>query len=50
MTIWPTLARLGYEWVMRMDDDSFFLSDIAYNIFDDMRARGEQCRGNLVFL
>ena len=32
---------MGYEWVMRMDDDSFFLSDVGYNIFADMRARGK---------
>ena len=37
VTIWRTLRRLGYEWVMRMDDDSFFLSDVGYNIFADMR-------------
>jgi len=41
VTIWPTLAALGYEWVMRMDDDSFFLSDVSYNIFEDMRRRGK---------
>ena len=40
VTIWRTLARLGYEWVMRMDDDSFVLSPVTYNVFDDMRARG----------
>ena len=40
VTIWPTLDRLGYEWVMRMDDDSFFLSPVPYNIFEDMRRRG----------
>ena len=39
VTIWRTLRRLGYEWVMRMDDDSFILSPVHYNIFDDMRAR-----------
>ena len=25
---------------MRMDDDSFFLSPVPYNIFEDMRRRG----------
>ena len=39
VTIWPTLQRLGYEYVMRMDDDSFFLSAVDYNIFEDMRRR-----------
>jgi len=37
ITVWSTLRRLGYEWVMRMDDDSFFLSPLHYNIFDAMR-------------
>ncbi|KAH8071781.1 hypothetical protein JL721_4289 [Aureococcus anophagefferens] len=40
VTIWRTLRRLGYEWVMRMDDDSFVLSPVAYNVFDDMRDAG----------
>lgn len=40
ITIWSTLERLGYEWVMRMDDDSFVLSSINYNIFGDMRQNG----------
>ncbi len=39
VTIWPTLQRLGYEYVMRMDDDSFFLSAVDYNVFEDMRRR-----------
>mmetsp|Transcript_15017 Transcript_15017/g.22561 ORF Transcript_15017/g.22561 Transcript_15017/m.22561 type:complete len:457 (-) Transcript_15017:107-1477(-) len=41
VTIWSTLKTLGYEWVMRMDDDSFILSPIPYNIFDYMRASGD---------
>lgn len=40
VTIWRTLMRLGYEWVMRMDDDSFVHSPINYNIFEDMRREG----------
>lgn len=40
ITIWSTLEKLGYEWVMRMDDDSFVLSPIDYNIFGDMRQKG----------
>lgn len=38
VTVWHTLHRLGYEWMMRMDDDSFFLSRVDYSIFDSMRA------------
>lgn len=40
VTIWETLSNLGYMWVMRMDDDSFILSPVKYNIFADMRRRG----------
>lgn len=40
ITIWTTLSRLGYKWVMRMDDDSFVLSPVNYNVFGDMRAHG----------
>lgn len=40
VTIWKTLHSLGYQWVMRMDDDSFVLSPVEYNIFDDMRQSG----------
>ena len=39
VTIWETLFQLGYHWVMRMDDDSFILSPVRYNIFADMRRR-----------
>mmetsp|Transcript_113964 Transcript_113964/g.302879 ORF Transcript_113964/g.302879 Transcript_113964/m.302879 type:complete len:395 (-) Transcript_113964:253-1437(-) len=28
------LNKMGYEWFMRMDDDSYFLSCIDYDIFD----------------
>lgn len=41
VTVWPTLAELGYEWVMRMDDDSFMLSRITYNLFDAMRENND---------
>ena len=40
VTIWPTLHRLGYQYVMRMDDDSFILSPVKYNVFNDLRRRG----------
>eukprot|EP00315_Gephyrocapsa_oceanica_P048798 CAMPEP_0185528970 /NCGR_PEP_ID=MMETSP1366-20130426/100161_1 /TAXON_ID=38817 /ORGANISM="Gephyrocapsa oceanica, Strain RCC1303" /LENGTH=411 /DNA_ID=CAMNT_0028140549 /DNA_START=220 /DNA_END=1456 /DNA_ORIENTATION=+ len=39
ITAWPTLDRLGYQTVMRMDDDSNILSSVQYNIFDYMRQR-----------
>jgi len=38
VTGWRTLRRLGYEWVMRMDDDSFLLSDVPDNLFGRLRA------------
>ena len=40
VTIWPTLHKLGYQWVMRLDDDSFILSPVKYNVFNDIRRRG----------
>ena len=39
VTVWPTLAKLGYSWVMRMDDDSFILSKIDYDVFASLRQR-----------
>lgn len=32
-TCWDVLAKLGYEWMMRFDDDSFLLSHVPYNLF-----------------
>ena len=40
VTIWPTLYGLGYRFVMRIDDDSLFLSPVPYNLFDRMREKG----------
>ena len=40
VTIWTTLFELGYRHVMRIDDDSVFLSRVPYNIFDRLRVRG----------
>ena len=37
VTVWSTLKRLGYDWVMRMDDDSFILSPVSYDIFERLR-------------
>ena len=37
VTCWDVLEALGYDWVMRMDDDSFLLSPVSYNVFDEMR-------------
>lgn len=42
VTGWDTLHHLGYAWWMRMDDDSFFLSRIDYNIFESMRRGNHQ--------
>jgi hypothetical protein len=38
--LWGIVAREGYEYVMRMDEDSVILSPIQYNIFERMRSRG----------
>ena len=38
--IWHIVAAEGYEYVMRMDEDSVILSPIQYNIFERMRSRG----------
>lgn len=40
VTAWDVLERLGYEWAMRFDDDSFLLSPIPYDVFAAMRASG----------
>lgn len=37
--LWETLERLGYTWVMRLDEDSRLLSRIPYNIFSFMASR-----------
>ena len=34
--IWQVVAHLGYEYVMRFDEDSYLWSPIHYNIFDYM--------------
>ncbi|MCO6358776.1 alpha 1,2-mannosyltransferase [Roseivirga pacifica] len=36
LTIFNVLKNKGYDWFMRMDDDSFIHSKIEYNIFDFM--------------
>lgn len=33
VTMWRVLDAMGYEYVMRMDDDSYILSPIPYDIF-----------------
>ena len=38
--IWPCLSEMGYEFVMRLDEESFIYSPIAYNIFERMATRG----------
>ena len=36
--LWQVVASEGYEYVMRMDEDSVLLSPITYNVFAFMRA------------
>jgi len=36
MRVWKVLHDMGYDYVMRLDDDSMILSEIPYNIFDFM--------------
>jgi hypothetical protein len=38
--LWPIVARQGYDYVMRLDADSYLLSPIRYNLFRFMHARG----------
>ena len=38
--LWPLIAEQGYEYVMRMDEDSFILSRVRYNFFEFMRSTG----------
>jgi len=40
--IWPVLNMLGYTWAMRLDDDSFLLSPIKFNLFSFMEHFGYQ--------
>ena len=40
VTIWQVLTYLGYEYVLRLDDDSNFMSHIPYNLFDALRYKG----------
>ena len=35
--LWQVIAREGYEYVMRLDEDSTILSRVPYNIFSFMR-------------
>ena len=38
--LWGLVAREGYSYVMRMDEDSFLRSPISYNLFARMREGG----------
>ena len=53
VTMWSVMSKLGYKWVMRMDDDSVLggyghyyagasstLKPISYNLFESMRTDG----------
>ena len=40
LDIWGLLASEGYTWMMRMDEDSFLISPIEYNIFQFMQDEG----------
>ena len=40
LTIFTLIKELGYDWFMRMDDDSFLHSRINYNLFDFMSKNG----------
>lgn len=37
--VWEVAAELGYQYIMRFDDDAYLLSPIAYNIFGFMAER-----------
>jgi hypothetical protein len=40
ITLWEHMARLGYDWVMRFDDDSFMLSEVKYDMFRFLNRKG----------
>jgi alpha 1,2-mannosyltransferase len=40
VSIFDILHEIGYEWVLRLDDDSFLHSRIEYNLFDYMAKNG----------
>lgn len=40
--IWSFMAEAGYEWVMRLDEDSFIHSHIPYDLVEFMEGRGLQ--------
>ena len=42
ISLWQFAEELGYEYVMRLDEDSYIWSPIRYNIFSHMRSRGLQ--------
>ena len=37
ITLWPCMAEMGYEFVMRFDEESFLLSPVRYSFFEHMR-------------
>ncbi len=37
-TLWPCMAEMGYEFVMRFDEESFLLSPVRYSFFEHMRS------------
>ena len=40
VSLWQTLRSLGYQYIMRMDDDSVVHSTVSDNLFDRMRDGG----------
>jgi hypothetical protein len=40
--IWEVAEELGYQWIMRLDDDGYVLSPIRFNIFARMAERNLQ--------
>lgn len=38
--MFKVLDQMGYEWVMRLDEDSFILDPIPYNFVEDMERKG----------
>ncbi|PNH09305.1 Glycolipid 2-alpha-mannosyltransferase [Tetrabaena socialis] len=40
--VYEYMARLGYEWLLRLDEDSMILSPIRYNLFQFMERGGKE--------
>ena len=38
--LWQLVAKMGYKFILRMDEDSFLWSPVRYNFFTHLKSRG----------